>query len=114
MEYSNRTADTRQEKKFERTIAACSVNALSIVLGISWEEAFKFLLRAAHQLHLMPAESRGAEDMLWESGWVLLPEEIGCIVIEIVDIRSQYVHFSLSSILTRSHPRLDSAQTRCS
>lgn len=75
MEYSNRTADTRQEKKFERTIAACSVNALSIVLGISWEEAFKFLLRAAHKLHLMPADPRCAEEMLWESGFVLLPEE---------------------------------------
>ena len=77
MEYSNRIADIRQEKKFECTAAAYSVHALSIVLGISWEDAFKFLLRAAHQLHLMPADPRCAEEMLWESGFVLLPEEKG-------------------------------------
>lgn len=77
MEYSNRIADIRQEKKFECTAAAYSVHALSIVLGISWEDAFKFLLRAAHQLHLMPADPRCVEEMLWESGFVLLPEEKG-------------------------------------
>ena len=68
-----RCVNTHPDRYVEAAFAANAVNAASIALGITWEQAYARLLRAAHERCLMPTDIHCVWDMLHSFGFVRQP-----------------------------------------